>query len=46
MGVEVGPGMSSLIWLVTTKSDFAREEGTRLIAYQNAALDNGRGESR
>ena len=35
--------MSSLIWLVTTESDFAREEVTCLMAYQNAALDNGEG---
>ena len=41
MEVEVVPGMLYLIWLVTTESDFAREEGTCLIAYHNAALDNG-----
>ena len=35
--------MSSLIWLVTTESDFTRKEGTRLIVYQNAALDTGGG---
>ena len=31
--------MLSCIWLVTTESDFTREEGTCLIAYQNAALN-------
>ena len=40
MEVEVGPRIPSLIWMVTTESEFVREEGTRLIAYQNAALDN------
>ena len=43
MEVEFGPGILSLVWMVTTESGFAREEGTRLIAYQNAALDNGGG---
>ena len=42
--VKVGPGMSYLIWMVTTESDFTRDEGTHLIAYQNAALDNKGGE--
>jgi len=32
--VEVGPGKSSLIRLVTTESDFAREEGTRLVTFE------------
>ena len=41
MELDVGTGMSSFIWLVSTESDFSREEGTRLIVYQNAALDNG-----
>ena len=41
--VEVCPGMSSLIRMVTTESDFVREKGTRFIAYQNAALDDGGG---
>ena len=40
MEIEVGPGMLSLICLVTTESDFTRDEGTHLIAYQNASLDN------
>ena len=43
MELDVGTGMSSFIWLVSTESDFSREEGTRLIVYQNAALDNGGG---
>ena len=38
--VEVGPIKLSLIWLVTTKYDFAREEGNRLIMDHNAALDS------
>ena len=43
MEVEVGPRMSSLIWLVTTESKFTREEATHLIVYKNSALDNGGG---
>ena len=39
--VEVGPGKSSLIRMVTTKSDFAREEGTRIVTDQNTDLDRG-----
>ena len=38
--VEVGPVKLSLKWLVTTKYDFSREEGNRLIMDQNAALDS------
>ena len=34
--VEVGTGKLSLIWLVTTRSNFAREEGTGLVKDQNA----------
>ena len=46
MEVEFGTIMSSLVWLVTTESDFVRKEGTCLISYQNAALDNRGGEGR
>ena len=41
MEVEVGPGMLSLICLVTTESEFAREEGTHIFMDQNAALNIG-----
>ena len=40
MEVEFCTIMSSLVWLVTTESDFVRKEGTCLISYQNASLDN------
>ena len=40
--VEVGTRNSSLIRLVNTKSDFTRDEVTRLVTDQNAAL-NSRG---
>ena len=42
MEVDVGPGNSSCIRLVTTKSEFVREEGTCIDTDQNAALDRGR----
>ena len=32
--VEFGPGKSSHIWMVTSKSDFTREEGTRFVAFE------------
>ena len=32
--LEVGPGKSSLIWMVTTKSDLTREEGTRIVTFE------------
>ena len=41
--LEVGPGKSSLIRMVTKKIEFAREEVTHLVTYQNAALNSGGG---
>ena len=38
--VKVGTGKSSLIMMVTTESEFAREEGTPLVTYQNSTLDS------
>ena len=37
--LKVVPRKVSFIWLVATKSDLAREEGTRLVTYQNSALN-------
>ena len=43
IGVEVGLRKLYLIRLVTTKSEFVREEGTRLVTYHNSTLDIGMG---
>ena len=43
MEVEVVPGNLSLVRLVTTESGFAREDDTRLVTDQNAALNRGGG---
>ena len=40
--VEVGTGKSSIIRMVTTESEFLREEATRLVMDQNATI-NSRG---
>ena len=41
--IEIGTRNSSLIRLVTTKYDFAREEVTRLVTDQNVTLKIGGG---
>ena len=44
--VEIFTGKLSLIWLVTTKSEFATEYGNRIVTNQNAALDRRGGQDK